>query len=212
MLPAIGSLSALNSGGRLGVVVDARPLAPPQDGRQLVALQLKTVDQRDARGQRASKVSGLATLPAEASERPGPSRRALATREDRAAAIARLPDQLSAAEKEALEQLGQRDAQVRQEEAAHAAVAGDLAGPIAYVYQRGPDGRDYAVGGSVGIQATIASGDPTELQRVGARLAAAATAAAKPSAEDRAVARLVLRLYAEAGREPPQSPRLDLTS
>lgn len=212
MLPAIGSLSALNSGGRLGVVVDARPLAPPQDGRQLVALQLKTVDRRDAQGQAAGRISGLAPLPAEASEKPGASRRALAAREDRAAAVARLPAQLTAAEEEAVERLRQRAAEVRQEETAHAAVAGDLAGPIEYVYQRGPDGRQYAVGGSVGIHAAAASGDPAELRRVGARLAAAATAPTSPSARDYATARLGLRLYAEAGQEPPQTPRLDLTS
>ena len=227
MLPAIGTLSALNSGGRLGVVVDARPLAPPQDGRQLVALQLRTVDQRDAQGQAANRISGLAPVPAEASERPGASRRALAARGDRAAAVARradqlspaereaaarLPDELSPAEREAVERLRQRDAQVRQEETAHAAVAGDLAGPIEYVYRRGPDGRRYAVGGSVGVQATITSGDPAELARVGARLAAAATAPTSPSAQDYAVARFGLRLYAAAGQEPPPTPRIDLTS
>jgi hypothetical protein len=227
MLPAIGSLSALNSGGRLGVVVDARPLAPPQDGRQLVALQLRTVDQRDAQGQAANRISGLAPLPAEASERPGASRRALAAREDRAAAlprlpnessaaereaIARLPDELSAAERAAVERLRQRDGQVRQEESAHAAVAGDLAGPIEYVCQRGPDGRQYAVGGAVGIEAIIASGDPAELEGVGARLAAAATAPTNPSAQDHATARLALRLYAEAGQDPPEPRRVDLTS
>jgi hypothetical protein len=212
MLPAIGALSALSSSGRLGVVVDARPLADQQDGRQLVALQLKTIDQRDAQGQTASRVSGLALVPAEAGEKPGSSRRTLALREDRAAA-ARLPDRLSAEEQEAVERLRQRDAQVRQEETAHAAVAGDLAGAVAYVYQRGPDGRQYAVGGSVGVHASVASGDPAELRRVGARLAAAASAATNPSAQDYATLHLGLRLYAEAGTaEASAGSRLDLTS
>lgn len=213
MLPAIGSLSALNSGGRLGVVVDARPLAEPREGRQLVALQLKTVDQRDAQGQAASRVSGIAPLPAEASEKPAASRRALAMREERGGrAAARLPDELSVAEREVVERLRQRDAQVRQEETAHAAVAGDLAGPIEYVYQRGPDGRQYAVGGSVGIRAALTSGDPAAAQRVGVRLAAAAQAATNPSAQDQATARLGLRLYAEAAGKSPEAPRVDLTS
>jgi hypothetical protein len=213
MLPAIGSLSALNLGGRLGVVVDARPLAEPREGRQLVALQLKTVDQRDAQGQAASRVSGIAPLPAEASEKPAASRRALAMREERGGrAAARLPEELSAAEREVVERLRQRDAQVRQEETAHAAVAGDLAGPIDYVYQRGPDGRPYAVGGSVGIRAALTSGDPAAAQRVGARLAAAAQAATNPSAQDQPTARLGLRLYAEAAGKPPEAPRVDLIS
>ena len=111
-----------------------------------------------------------------------------------------------------VDRLRQRDAQVRQEEEAHAAVAGDLAGPIEYLYQRGPDRRQYAVGGSVGVQATLSSGDPAELRRVGARLAAAATAPTKPSAQDYATARLGLRLYAQAGDDLPGGHRLDLTS
>jgi hypothetical protein len=242
MLPAIRSLSALNSGGRLGVVAEARPPAPPQDGRQLVALQLRTVDRRDAQGQAASRVSGLAPLPAEASEKPGASRRVLAAREDRAAAlprlpdqpaptereaiarlpdeisaperatIARLPDEISAAEPEAVERLRRREAQLRQAESAHAAVAGDLAGPIEHVYRRGPDGRRYGVNGSAGIEATLASGAPDELRPVGERLAAAATAPLEPPAQDHAAARRALRLYAEAGQEPPPAPGLDLTS
>lgn len=96
MLPAIGSLSALNSGGRLGVVADARPLAEARDGRQLVALQLKTVDQRDAQGQVASRISGLAPLPCQTCEKPGPSRRALAGREERGGAAADAATNLSA--------------------------------------------------------------------------------------------------------------------
>jgi hypothetical protein len=211
MLPAIGSLSALNSGGRLGVVIDARPLAPPQGGRQPVALQLNTVDQRDARGQSASRISGLAPLPAEASEKPGASRRPLAAREDHAAAAARLPGQRTAAERAAVERPRQRDAEARQEETAHGAGAGDRAGPIESVDQRGSERRAHAVGGSVGIHASAASGAPAELQRLDARLAAAATAPANPSAPDDASARLALRLYAEAGQDPPE-PRVDLSS
>ena len=82
MLPAIGSLTALNAGGRLGIMVDVRPPAEPADAHHLAALQLRTVDQRDAQGQVATRVSGLAPLPAEATERPGSSRRILATRDD----------------------------------------------------------------------------------------------------------------------------------
>ena len=114
MLPAIGSLGALNTGGRLGVTVDVRPA----DGRQLTALQLKTVDQRDALGRAAARVSGLAPLPAEASERPKATRRARATREEHAALAARLPHPPSAAAQEAIDQLRQ---QAADEDIAHAA-------------------------------------------------------------------------------------------
>jgi hypothetical protein len=206
MLPAIGALSALSSSGRLGVVVDARPLADQQDGRQLVALQLKTIDRRDAQGQAASRVSGLALVPAEASEKPGSSRRTLALREDRAATAGRLSDRLSAEEREVAERL--RDTQLRQEEPSHAAGAGDRAGGPADLHQRGPDGRQDALGGHAGG----ASGGRAELLRGGAGLAATTTAPTDPPAQDHAAAQLGRRLYAQAGEQAPTRPRLDLTS
>jgi hypothetical protein len=144
MLPAIGSLTA--AGGRLGVVVDVRPPAEAADGRQLAALQLRTVDQRDAQGQAAARVSALAPLPAEATERPGASRRTLAPRDERAAAVvARLPERMSG--------------------------PADPAGSIQEVYQQGPDDRRNAVGGSVDIRVAAPSGAAVELQRLDGRLA-----------------------------------------
>ena len=208
MLPAIGSLGVLNSSGRLGVVVDARPLAAPQDGRQPPALQLHTVDQRDAQGQAAARISGLALLPAEAGERPGAGRRTLATREDRGAALARLPDR-QASEQAAVERLRRRDPPPRREETAPSAGADDPAGPVEELHQRGSDRRPDATGDAVGGQAAASRGDPAALSRRDAWLAAAA--AASPAARHDAGAR-GLRRYAEAGEPPPQAPRVDLTS
>jgi hypothetical protein len=205
MLPAIGAMSALSSSGRLGVVVDARPLADQQDGRQLVALQRQTIDRRDAQGQAACRVSGLARVPAEASEKPGSSRRTRALREGRAATAGRRSARLSAAAREAAERLRRRDAQLRQEETGHAAGAGDRAGGPADVQRRGLEGRQDALGGHAGG----ASGGPAELRRVGAGLAATTTA---PPAQDHAAAQLGWRLYAQAGEQAPTRPRLDLTS
>lgn len=162
MIPAIGSMNALQSGGRLGLVLDARPVGLERDGRQLVSVRLKAVDGRDSQGFAA------------------PSRVASSGSEIQAGSglpIAKPRDELSPAEKQEVASLQQRDAQVRQEENAHAGYAGDLAGPISYTYQTGPDGRRYAVGGSVGIQALSVSGDQAELKRTGARLHAAANAA-----------------------------------
>lgn len=116
MIPAIGSMAALHSGGRFGLVIDARAVGPEQDGQQLVSVRLKAVDGRDARG-----------FTAPASVLPAPTEP-----EPRAA---KLPLELNAAEKQEVARLEQRDAQVRQEENAHAGNAGDLAGPISYVYQ-----------------------------------------------------------------------------
>ena len=116
----------------------------------------------------------------------------------------------------ALNRLRARDAQVRAEENAHSAAAGDLAGPTQLEMQRGPDGRLYAVGGSVGIQARVLSGSPEELRRLGQRLTGAAAAAINPSGADQAVARSgdALKAYgnAEALRESAEvrKPGLDL--
>lgn len=118
---------------------------------------------------------------------------------------ARLPTELTATEKTDVTRLQQRDQQVRQEEKAHAAVAGDLAGPINYTYQRGPDGRQYAVGGSVGIRASNLSGDPAEAARKAGRLATAANAATNPSLQDYAVARQAYELGSQLGKPLPQT-------
>ena len=107
----------------------------------------------------------------------------------RDARVARDPNDLTAEEKTAGDRLRQRDAQVRQEEQAHAAAAGAAAGPITYTYATGPDGRQYAVGGSVSVRISNPSGDPAELERAAARLSYAANAAVNPSAADLAAAR-----------------------
>jgi hypothetical protein len=198
MLPAIGSVSALAGPGKVGVVVSARPIGEPENGRQLVSLRIKASD--------ADRVAGSHPAAVDAS----PSRTSDGRLADRptasSPAAARPPNELSPSEKAALTRLQQRDQQVKQEEKAHAAVAGDLAGPINYIYQRGPDGRQYAVGGSVGVQASNVSGDPEAAKRLGARLAAAANAATNPSAQDYAMAR---QAYAFGGQlvGPEQAER-----
>ena len=110
-----------------------------------------------------------------------------------------------------MEQLRQRDAQVRQEETAHAGVAGSMAGPISYVYQRGLDGRQYAVGGSVPISVRAVTGDPAEARRLGGKLAAAALAATNPSAADLAAASRAYRFgQAEPGEFGQDGPGGDV--
>ena len=194
MLPAIGSVSTLPGQGRVGVVVNARPIAEPEDGRQLVALQIKQSGRDDAK---PSSVPEGRTAPDQPAS-PASSR-SLEPQKASSAQAARLPSELSASERADVARLQQRDQQVRQEEEAHAAVAGDLAGPISYVYQQGPDGRQYAVGGSVGIRAQTLTGDPDEAKRLAGRMAAAANAATNPSAQDYAVARQAYALGSQLG-------------
>jgi len=92
--------------------------------------------------------------------------------------------ELSDEEQAVVDELRARDAEVRTHEAAHAAIGG---GVPTYVYQRGPDGKRYAVGGEVRIEmrgGPTAQGTADRMRRV--RMAAFAPAT--PSAQDMAVA------------------------
>jgi len=98
------------------------------------------------------------------------------------------PFQLSDDEQKAVKELKARDQEVRAHEQAHKAVGGQYTGSISYNYQKGPDGRSYAVGGEVPIDASEIPGDPAatiEKMRV---VKAAALAPAEPSGQDRKVA------------------------
>lgn len=185
-------------------MVDARPLPGGRAGDRRLAVQVGAQAEAPRRSVNPSEpdpelaglsASGLRADLAEAVRRRDAAR----------PAIARMPDQLSPQDRATVERLRQRDAQVRQEETAHAGVAGSLAGPISYVYQRGPDGRQYAVGGSVPIAARATTGDPAEARQLGGRLAAAALAATNPSSADLAAAN---QAYRFAGRQPLESGAL----
>lgn len=110
--------------------------------------------------------------------------------------------ELTEAEKQQVQQLKQRDRQVRAHEQAHAAAAGSLAnGAPSYEYQRGPDGRQYAVGGSVSIDTSPVSGDPQATLLKAQQIQRAALAPAEPSAQDRAIAADAAAMAAEARAE-----------
>ena len=199
MLPTIGSYDASGRAGQPGVVIASRKLGEVRDGQQRVEL---TVLSRVPRGsvaaasaapsQVAPPLTGLraSSLPQPlllVQEQAGRGVAGRAGSDDRS--LVQDPAELTPEERAVVDRLRVREQQVRQEEQAHAANAGDLAGPISYTTVTGPDGRSYAVGGSVGIRAQVTSGDPAEAERIGARLAAAAHAAVNPSAQDLAVAR-----------------------
>jgi hypothetical protein len=84
--------------------------------------------------------------------------------------------------------LATRDQEVRAHEQAHAAVGGQYAGAPTYTYERGPDGKRYAVGGEVGIDAGRVSNDPEDTLRKMEVVIRAALAPAEPSAQDRQIA------------------------
>ncbi|SDT92172.1 putative metalloprotease CJM1_0395 family protein [Halopseudomonas salegens] len=84
--------------------------------------------------------------------------------------------------------LAQRDREVRAHEQSHLAVGGQYAGPVSYDFQRGPDGRQYAVGGSVAIDVSPVANNPEATLQKMQQVQRAALAPAEPSPQDLAVA------------------------
>jgi len=95
---------------------------------------------------------------------------------------------LSEDERQAVEALKARDREVREHERAHAAAGAGLAGAPSFSFETGPDGRQYAVGGEVSIDASPVPGDPQATIAKMEQVKRAALAPAQPSAQDRAVA------------------------
>ena len=86
-----------------------------------------------------------------------------------------------------IQDLANRDREVRAHEQAHASVGGKYAGAASFTYQRGPDGVSYAVGGEVSISSPT-GGDPQTRLQAAEQIKRAALAPANPSAQDRRVA------------------------
>lgn len=121
------------------------------------------------------------------------------------------PQDLSEAEEQTVRELEARDREVRAHEQAHKNTAGDLAvGGISYTYQTGPDGKRYAIGGSVDIRLK-SGGTPEETVRNMERAQRAANAPQSPSGPDRAIAARAAQ-YAAAARRAQQDegPQVDL--
>jgi len=96
--------------------------------------------------------------------------------------------QMSDEEKQEISSLKKRDAEVRQHERAHASAGGQFAGSPSFSYERGPDGRSYAVGGEVPIDVSPVPGDPEATVRKMQMVQRAALAPSEPSRQDRAIA------------------------
>jgi len=110
--------------------------------------------------------------------------------------------QLTPTEQKAIQQLQDRDREVRAHEAAHKTAGGNLIrGSASFSQQRGPDGRLYAVGGEVSIDTGKVSGDPQATIQKANQIRAAALAPAEPSSQDRSVAAAAMLMAAEARKE-----------
>ena len=155
--------------------------------------------------------------PVDRQERPtGPSRRDSVELSHAARLFAATTDARSAAKPEGaeaqlneqqhqeLQKLKQRDREVRTHEQAHLAAGGAHVGAISLQFTQGPDGKRYAIEGSVPIDLSPVEGDPLATIRKMQQVQRAALAPAGPSSADR-------RIAAQA-RRAEQQARAELTA
>lgn len=110
--------------------------------------------------------------------------------------------EISEEELKQIQQMANRDREVRAHEAAHRAVAGQYAkGGMRFTYEVGPDGKRYAVGGEVSIDTSPVPGDPQATLQKANAIRAAAMAPAEPSGQDRSVAIEAMHMAAKARSE-----------
>jgi len=108
---------------------------------------------------------------------------------------------LTESEEEQVQRLKRRDQEVRAHERAHmAAGAGVVQGGASFTFTRGPDGKMYAVGGEVKIDAS-GENDPDQTIRKMQQVKRAALAPAEPSGTDRAVAAQAGQMESRARQE-----------
>jgi len=120
--------------------------------------------------------------------------------EDRRAQDAQEQRQLEA-ELQQIRKLAERDREVRAHEQAHQAVGGQYAGAMSLTYERGPDGKNYAVGGEVPIDTSKVANDPEATLDKAETIRRAALAPAEPSSQDRRVAAQAVQMAVEARAE-----------
>jgi len=107
---------------------------------------------------------------------------------------------LTEQEKTEVRELQKTDRTVKMHEMAHMAAGGQYAGGATYTYENGPDGRQYAVGGEVSIDASKDRNPEKTVQKM-SQIKRAALAPADPSAADRAIAAKAAQMMAAARLE-----------
>ncbi len=111
------------------------------------------------------------------------------------------PSGLSEEQQQEVQRLKERDREVRAHEQAHSRAGGPYAGAPTYQYERGPDGRMYAVSGEVQIDTSPIAGNPGATISKMEIVIRAALAPQEPSAQDRRVAEEARAAKAEAQTE-----------
>ena len=114
----------------------------------------------------------------------------------------RLVFELTREEQAQVQELRQRDREVRTHEQAHVAAGGQyVRGGPTYEYEEGPDRNRYAVAGEVQIDSSPVPGDPEATIEKARVVRRAALAPAEPSSQDRAVAAAASQMEAQARAE-----------
>ena len=113
--------------------------------------------------------------------------------------------ELTPEEQQEVEKLKAQDQEVRIHEMAHVTAGGAYvtSGP-SYTYKTGPDGKGYAVSGSVGIDTSPIEGNPEATIQKMQTVVAAALAPASPSGQDMKVAAAARQAEAKARAELSQ--------
>ena len=112
---------------------------------------------------------------------------------------AKASDDLRQQESRILQQLRERDREVRAHEAAHVAAGRPyIRGGPSYVFQRGPDGRSYAIGGNVHLDTSVVAENPKATLDKAETVQRAALAPIEPSPQDMRVAANAAQMAAQA--------------
>lgn len=110
-------------------------------------------------------------------------------------------EEIQMRELEQTRELSKRDREVRAHEQAHAAIGGQYASAPSFTYERGPDGRLYAVEGEVKIDTSPIPNDPEATLEKAETIQRAALGVAEPSPADRAAAADARAMAADARAE-----------
>ncbi|WP_067867697.1 putative metalloprotease CJM1_0395 family protein [Neptuniibacter marinus] len=106
-------------------------------------------------------------------------------------------------------ELAERDREVKAHEQTHASIGGAYASAPSYTYERGPDGRMYAVEGEVKIDTSPIPNDPEATLEKAEVIQRAALSVSEPSSADRAAAADARAMAVEARMEILQQERED---
>lgn len=111
-------------------------------------------------------------------------------------------DEIRRQENQIIQKLRARDREVRAHEAAHLAAGRPyVTGGPSFSYQRGPDGRAYAIGGEVSLDTSEVADDPEATLSKAETVRRAALAPARPSPQDLRVAADASQLAAQTRLE-----------